>query len=101
MLILLDLILVPFGFTIIIVTFLTLKLKYHGKNIVKGKGLLILSPSGYESVKARGIEHLATFDNDFFLRRYFPFVHEVEWYMRYHCFTEEKKKYLTILTRNN
>ena len=52
MLILLDLILVPFGFTIVIVTFLTPKLKYHGKNIVKGKGLLILSPSGYESVKA-------------------------------------------------
>jgi hypothetical protein len=50
--ILLDLILVPLGFVIVMVTFLTLKLKYHDRNIVKGKGPLNFSSSGCESVKA-------------------------------------------------
>jgi glycosyltransferase involved in cell wall biosynthesis len=71
MLIFFDFILVPFGLTIFIVTFLALKLKHHGKSIVKRKRLLILSLSGYDSVKARGIEHLLIFDNSLFEEVFF------------------------------
>ena len=71
MLIFFDLILVPFGFTVFILTFLALKLKYQGKNILKRKRLMILSLSGYESVKSRGIEHLLIFDNGFFEEVFF------------------------------
>jgi glycosyltransferase involved in cell wall biosynthesis len=71
MLFLFDFVLVPFGFTILIITFLALKIKHHGKSIANRKRLLILSLSGYESVKARGTEHLLIFNNDFFEEVFF------------------------------
>jgi len=71
MIVLVDLFLAPFGLIIFGVTFLALKLRERRPHGNPGKVLLILSTSGYESVKERGTEHLASLDNDFFEQIFF------------------------------
>lgn len=71
MILLADLFFALIGLPVFWATFFSLKLWQRGPHEGMEKVLLILSPSGYESVKDRGTEHLASLDNDFFEKIFF------------------------------
>ena len=77
-----DFLLLPIGIIAFTGIFCFLKWKNRQETLRPKKNILILSPSGYESVKKRGTEHLKTLDNDFFEKVFFlcpgsPIAHEV------------------------
>jgi len=75
--------LLPLGAVFFVLTWAVLKIGHRGAgNIPQGRNLLILSPSGYASVKTRGTEHLESLDNPFFEKIFFlcpgsPAAHDV------------------------
>lgn len=61
---LLDLVLFPLGLACLLGTYAVLRVRYAGaRKFPPGRNLLLLSPSGYAAVRARGTEHLGALDH--------------------------------------
>jgi glycosyltransferase involved in cell wall biosynthesis len=80
---LLDLVLFPLGLAGLLCTYVVLCLRYAGtRKSPPGRNLLLLSPSGYAAVRARGTEHLGALAHPYFPKILFlcpgsPEHHEV------------------------
>ena len=67
----LDILLMPLGLLLFVFGYPVAKLLFRRDRFTPSRRIMVLSLSGYEAVKGRGVEHLRSLDNDFFDKVYF------------------------------